>query len=65
MSGPQEGLVQADPEYAMSYRVWEPVYSYFLHKAYDPGLRARMINGASWKTLINSPKVHCMEKITT
>lgn len=36
-----------------------------LLKAYDWGLRARVINGASWKMLVNSPKVHHMEKITT
>lgn len=65
MSGPQEGPVQAAPEYAMSYSTQEPVYCYFLLKAYDPGLRAHVINGASWKMLVNSPKVHCMEKITT
>lgn len=37
MSGSQV-LVQAASEYAISYSMQEPVYSYFLLKAYDPGL---------------------------
>lgn len=64
MSGSQEELEQAACECALSYSVQEPVHNYPLLTAYDLGLRARMIN-ASWKTLVNSPKVHCMEKITS
>lgn len=63
----QEGLVQPASEYTMSCSAWDfvKVYSHFLNGAYDLGLRGHMINVASWKPLLNYPKGHCMEVITT